>query len=261
MSTKDKMRKAAQWMAVIVSTWALQPEAQSLTTISLANSSFESPTLANGSSTTPIPGWNIVANNFTDDPIGMYNPTGFGIYPGGVPDGTNIAYLGYTVGMTDGLIWQGTSELFQDPDRTYTLSAYLGRRSIFVPTDSPHTYLEIRSSPTASYSDSTLLKQLAVPANTVASGTFQNFSLSFGAQDANFASLLAAHSGENLLVTIGVQVAANKESDVDLVAFSYVIPEPGSVLMFGLGGVLLLARRRGLTHTATLTETAKSMDS
>lgn len=200
--------------------------------ITITNASFEDPALSVNASTYSIPGW----NKLTLDPsLGVYRPSA-SIYPGGVPDGVNAAFLWPNTGT----IWQATSKTVSTNDDAYILSVYVGRRAGGDPQ--PDTTLEIRSGST--YVGSTLLESLLVARNTVAVGTFSNFTFSFDRSDPTFASLVTAHQGENLIVAFATSnVVSGDESDLDLVQFSF-IPEPGTVALLGLAGALLLTRSR-----------------
>jgi hypothetical protein len=205
--------------------------------ITISNFSFETPSLSVGGSSDLIPSWNEENHGYGTSLIGVYRPS-LANHPGGIPDGTNVAYIESPLGT----IWQGTSKTIEGSDLSYSLSAFVGRADLYNGTtqDQAQTTIELRAGD--SYTNSALLTSLIIPRNTVNPGAFSNFTLTLDQTTPNFSSLISANLGKNVIVAFSIE-SAFKESDIDLVQLSYV-PEPGSVALIGCGVALLLVRPR-----------------
>lgn len=217
----------------------------SLQAVTISNYSFETPVLADNGVSASIPNWNEDGDYFpANNHIGVYNPP-LSAYPGGVPDGNNVAIIfslppdagsGQPGG---GDIWQQTAKQLEITDASYSLSAYVGNE---LGVAQIATTFELRSG--TNYATSTLLKSLTVSGgNTdVADGTFAQFTLTWSQSDANFATLLAAHLGEPVIIAFSVPANTGANSDIDLVQLSVTsVPEPASLTLL-LPGLLLFLR-------------------
>ncbi|MCK9374877.1 MAG: PEP-CTERM sorting domain-containing protein [Syntrophobacterales bacterium] len=91
------------------------------TSITIDNYSFETPTLADGAATTgSISGWTLSPSGGG----GVWNPT-IADYPGGVPDGSNVAYV-FQAAETISQITSATVT----PNYKYSLQVYVGNDKI-----------------------------------------------------------------------------------------------------------------------------------
>ncbi len=227
------------------------------TPITVVNPSFEDNVLADGQSWSTINqtiGWNRVDDPSRNWGTGIYNPFNRApsyVYPGsndnpaggeleladdppgpGVPDGRNVAY----VFQNNCAMWQQTSATLT-AGLSYTLTAALGDRPDDANSDTPVQILAGTDLATA-----TLLAETVVGGVTIPNNTFQDYSVTFGPDSANYASLIAAHAGEPLIIAFRAASATLGETDIDNVRFD-AVPEPASLGLLGLGGGLMLRRR------------------
>ena len=230
-------------MAIAVFVWAVQRPAQA-GTISITNPSFEQPPLSqdsglggNNPSFFALTGWhatNVVVP--ADTGIWHYSPSPSGVYDDPIPDGVQTAYsYGYT-----GALWQATAKTFL-PSEDYTLTVSIGQwKSV------PFAPAQIRlyaGSDGTTLANNTLLKSVSI--SGPGAGKWAPYSLNFGSNDVNYASLLAANQGQPLIVAFYANAPNNgsNEADFDNVQFSFV-PEPGALWLLSLGAVLMWRRRR-----------------
>ncbi len=203
--------------------------------INVVNYSFEDNVLADGQSWSTINqtiGWNRVDDPSRNWGTGIYNPFNREpsyVFPGsndnpaggelefadnppgpGVPDGRNIAY----VFQNNCAMWQQTSAALT-LNLTYTLTAALGDRPDDANSDTP---IQILAG--ADLSTATLLAEFVVGGVTIPNNTFQDYSVSFGPSSPNYASLVAAHAGEPLIIAFRANSATLGETDIDNVRFS-----------------------------------------
>lgn len=203
--------------------------------IALVNAGFETP----DNSGTDIVGWEEVEFAGQGFRTGTFTvPVPFpGAFSESNPEGARIAYI------------DATSRISQNSGKaliageTYTLSAFLGNRldGAQRPTD-----VEI-------YADNglgglgDLLAQVSVGEEGVPNGTWQQFAVTFDTLNIANALLVSTNLGRDLHVSIAhsQDETGGGEVDVDDVRFSYTaVPEPASLALLGLGGLLMLGRRR-----------------
>jgi hypothetical protein len=105
--------------------------------IPLLNASFEMPAIPSGTfhATAPPPGWLVYGNgvNFGARTVGVLNPTGTMLYPGGAPDGDNVGVVfllddfgnqTHFAGIEAGM--QQTLAATLETDTMYTLTVEVG---------------------------------------------------------------------------------------------------------------------------------------
>jgi hypothetical protein len=168
--------------------------------ITLANSSFEADTLGTEGWNDRVAGWDLTGSS------GTWNP-GTGVYPGGAPDGANVAWT------WNASLSQTLSAVVQ-ANHHYTLEAYVGKVSI----EPVHYYVELVAQESG-----------AVLAAVEGDATYLTFNLvkvNFTATD--------QHLGEHLKVVIGNTDFT--EIDFDNVTLtSSSAPVPSSLLLLGSG--------------------------
>lgn len=211
----------------------------------IVNHSFESPTVADGSSSlAPKPsgtfnGWGYtmtVGSSFQD--FGIENPGG-GQYTGagGVgtasgADGTNTVFLNQ--GINGGVI-----NIFQNlgalqPDTTYTLTVAIGQRLDRVNGNVLLGLLNAGAGETNPWANGTLLNSTSGVSSV--SGFFQDFTVSF-----------TTGSTVSNDLYIGAQYTGNGTIQASLDNFrldATTIPEPGGACLAVLGVAGILGRRR-----------------
>jgi hypothetical protein len=89
--------------------------------VAIVNASFEAEVLADAEYVFAIPGWSFEAG----DDVGTFDPHA-GAYPGGAPDGENVAFIG---AGCFGCVIEQTLSASLLPDTVYTLEVEVGRRS------------------------------------------------------------------------------------------------------------------------------------
>jgi hapalindole H/12-epi-hapalindole U/12-epi-fischerindole U synthase len=226
--------------------------------LSITNASFEDAAVPAG--TFPIftpAGWSLHdPNGLLDgalDAVGVLNPTGTTFFPGGAPDGSNVAlvFLSGDVGLGEVGIEQAIDYTLR-PDTTYTLSVMVGNiasgsgnppiTDFFNLAGFPGYAVQLLAGDTVVAEDRNSL------AGSLAEGTFAEsvVSLTVGAFHPNLDQALSIRLLN--LNQPGTDVAPGIEVDFDAVSLTAVpaIPEPRTYALIAVGFVVLLigARRR-----------------
>ena len=221
---------------VLLSTLTLSGVSYATTTpIPVINDGFEVPTVPMnpGFTSDVIQGWS-GTNATTYIAFGVQaQAAGTANYPGGIPDGTQFAYVNF-----GNLIFQDVSTSVT-ADTTYTLTADVGRR-----TDDTNALGSLNLETFSGGSPTGVILATSGPV-TAPVGTF-------AAQSASFVAT-PAEAGEDLGIVLENLNPAN-QVDFDAVSLTRktagqtAVPEPGTLplLGLGLGGVALAARRRRL---------------
>jgi hypothetical protein len=188
----------------------------------IVNAGFEEPLLSDGSFTFTIPGWT------GSERSGVFNP-GAGQYPGGVPEGQNVAFTE----DDDDFVSQVLSSTLA-ADTTYTLMMFVGNRLDF---GFPGYLIELRAGGVL----------LAQDANTLAPADGQ-----FLLSTISFTSTAASPGlGQALEVRFLSGSQANFDDvRLDATATVRAVPEPGSLALLGGGSLALLGHARRRKHTS-----------
>jgi hypothetical protein len=199
--------------------------------VTVNNYSFE----ASGSTTNNVTQWETM-QGATGYAL-VYAPLSSTFPITGIPDGVNVLALyrpDYGVAQeTSATLTSGAS---------YTLTMALGARNDDI---NETTSIQIRAGGT-DYATSTLLAETTVNAATIAKGSFADYSVTFDSSSPGYAALLSANAGQNLRVAVITTAnSQGAETDVDNVRFTQTeVPEPASLGMLAVGGLLMLRRRR-----------------
>ncbi len=201
--------------------------------IAIDNASFEDPILSDlGFTLAAPPSWKAGGDAQF---YGVFNPQDFQ-YPGatggdlpGTASGPQLGFIAINGGTIGTLTYSGSSLGLFVPGRTYTLTVAIGNRADYAEEPLHSIALLADGAPVAT----------SLPA-VVPDGTFADISVSYTA--------LAGDSGRAIgIELIGARnsvYTANVQANFDNVRLSSV-PEPSSVLLLGLGGLLFARRRKG----------------
>jgi hypothetical protein len=177
--------------------------------ITIANSSFEADTLDNGRWNYSVTGWIVTG------PGGTWNP-GTGLYPGGAPDGSNVAWT------QNASISQTLSDTVQ-ANYHYTLEAYVGKFS----DATVHYYVELVAAESG-----------VVLAAATGDAAYQTFNLVKATYTAT-----NQYAGEHLKVVIGNTELT--ETDFDNVTLTgSAAPLPSTLLLLSSSLLGLMGWRR-----------------
>jgi hypothetical protein len=216
------LRKLAVVLAFVLCMTVLSGTARA-DNIPIVNASFESisgtlnvacppaggPTCAYNNG--PIPGWSVIAG-------GSWQP---GTYFSSVPDGSLVGYVNATRSLTQDLTGQSLLA-----NSLYTFSFYVGDRA-----DGASGNYTISLDTILGGVTSTLCT-VTGNASTIARGTFQLDSCSYTSGGSGF-------PGGDLFLVFTANSAQLDVDNVSLTAQS--VPEPSSVLLLGVGMLLLVA--------------------
>jgi hypothetical protein len=209
--------------------------------IPVQNFSFESPTVpANpGYTTNVITGWNGGGGaGFSTGDFGVQSlAAGPALFPSGIPDGAQYAYI------NAGFIYQDTGTVLT-AGATYTLTAYVGKR-----TDKPNAAGSLSLD---SFLGGLPAAVLATSGSvTSASGTFTKYTTTFTAS--------SAQAGQDLGIVLSNTNSPQQQvnfDDVSLTQTAAPVPEAsttvslGLLLALGMGGLILSARKKKVTKEA-----------
>jgi hypothetical protein len=219
------MKKLMLILAVLLVATAAQA-----TPIAIANHSFEAQTLSNGSNDAFVNGWGQTSGPY------VYNPTSSQFSPVEAPDGQNVAVI--NPDSNGAFFYQDLSTAFEE-GKTYTMTVSVSRRL-------DHTAAFDTTEWQFGLGLDTSASMLASTSGTIAAGdaghgVWTDFQVVYTAT--------AADDGVGIRIRLkNIEEYLDGGAYDSAVAFDNVrldvVPEPATMSLLGIGGLLALVRRK-----------------
>ncbi|MFK7790381.1 MAG: PEP-CTERM sorting domain-containing protein [Phycisphaeraceae bacterium] len=207
--------------------------------ITVDNFSFETPDVTNDQQQGLPSGWTATGTNNINAAMRVRDTGPLASLP--VPEGNQWGQLQYTngtIGTGNNIVLsQDTGEVIQE-GFTYTLTVAIGEQNNqFTGENIARIFL---SGSAGGLASPFAIEDDIDPGATSTTSVWADFTTSFTAT--------AAQAGQTLVIGLGSGTNFNSGTSnvgIDNVRLDAVVPEPGSLALLGLGGLLIARRRRG----------------